>query len=45
MLSRWEIIETSKGNRTLAPALIPAVQPVLAIAYLHAEKMIKKLIP
>ncbi len=29
----------------LAPALIPAVQPVLAIAYLHAEKIIKRLIP
>jgi len=29
----------------LAPALIPAIQPVLAIAYLHAEKIIKRLIP
>ena len=27
----------------LAPALIPSIQPVLAIAYLHAEKLVKKI--
>ena len=27
----------------LAPALIPAIQPVLAIAYLHAEAFVKKI--
>ncbi len=27
----------------LAPALIPSIQPVLAIAYLHAEKLVKRI--
>ncbi|RLF17231.1 MAG: hypothetical protein DRN06_04170 [Thermoprotei archaeon] len=29
----------------LAPALIPTIQPVLAIAYLHAKKVVKRLVP
>ncbi len=29
---------------SLAPALIPSIQPVLAIVYLHAEKLVKKLL-
>jgi len=39
------IVASSLGGSTamLAPALIPAIQPVLAIAYLHLEKYVRKL--
>jgi len=28
----------------LAPALIPIIQPILVVAYLHAENSVKKLL-
>jgi len=28
----------------LAPALVPAIQPVLAIAYLHLDNYVKKIL-
>jgi len=34
----------SGGIATLAPALVPAIQPVLAIAYLHLENYVKKIL-
>jgi len=34
----------SGGMAMLAPALIPAIQPVLAIIYLHLENYVKKMI-